>query len=105
MGRPFDLVPKHSGFAAQKSSINGHHVTTVVIKDNIKETHCTISYLRYYKISVVRAAQTNEATNKRSGFRKVPAANIDRPTDRLVQLNGFHQYADANVNIMPYNTP
>jgi len=50
---------------------------------------------------VVGVAQTSEATNKPSGFRKVPAANIDR----LAQLNGFHQYADANVNIMPYNTP
>lgn len=50
---------------------------------------------------MVGVAQTSEATNKRSGFRKVPAANIDR----LAQLNGCHQHADANVNIMPYNTP
>ena len=50
---------------------------------------------------MVGVAQTSEATNERSGVRKVAAANIDR----LAQLNGFHQYADANVNIMPYNTP
>lgn len=74
----FDPVPKYGGFVAQKTLTNGHHVTAAVIKDNIKEIICTISYLWYYITSVVDVAQMSEATNKLSGFSQVPSANIDR---------------------------